>query len=139
MTLEARKLELIQLLTAEQRPSTLDIIEQALRTDVSDNNRQLSPEQQGSLESYLKKYNQEENLVDKLSMTYKFVDETFEQSKGNAHQVLKELLITFNDKKFHLSELKTLLVISKPFKEHETIKDARAALLDTYQKKKINA
>jgi len=139
MTLVARKLELIQLLATEERLSALDMVEQALRTDVSDNDRQLSPEQQRSFESYLKKYNKEENLVDKLSMTYQFVDEVFEHSKDNAHQVLKELLTTFNDKNFHLSELKTLLVISKPFKEHETIKDARAALLETYQNKKVNA
>jgi len=139
MTLEARKLELIQLLAAEERPLALDRVEQALRTDVSDSDRQLSLEQQRSLESYLKKYNQEEDLVDKLSMTYQFVDEIFEHFNGNAHEVLKKLLITFNDKNFHLSELKTLLVISKPFKEHETIKDARSALLATYQKKKVNA
>jgi len=133
MTLEARKLELIQLLAAEERPSALDIVEQVLRTDVSDN------DQQPKLESYLKKYNKEENLVDKLSMTYQFADEIFEHSNGNTHDILKELLLTFNDKKFHLSELKTLLVISKPFKAHETIKEARAALLSTYQEKKANA
>jgi len=39
MTLEARKLELIQLLAAEKRPSVLDMVEQALRTDVSDNDQ----------------------------------------------------------------------------------------------------
>lgn len=139
MTLEARKLELIQLLAAEQRPSALDIIEQTLRTDVSDNARPLSPKQQGNFDTYLKKYNKEENLADKLSMTYQFVDEIFEHSNGNAHETLKKLLITFNDKNFHLSELKTLLVISKPFKEHETIKDARAALLATYENKKVHA
>ena len=139
MTLEARKLELIQLLAAEKRPLALDMVEQALRTNVSDSDRQLSSEQQDSLESYLEKYNKEENLVDKLSMIYQFIDEVFEHSNGNAHQVLKELLTTFNDKNFHLSELKTLLVISKPFKEHKTIKDARAALLETYQNKKVNA
>lgn len=133
MTLEARKLELIQLLAAEERPSALDMVERVLRTDVSDSNRQ------PNLESFLKNYNKEENLVDKLSMTYQFADEIFEHSNGNAHQILKELLLTFNDKKFHLSELKTLLVISKPFKEHETIKEARAALLATYQEKKVNA
>ena len=139
MTLEARKLELIQLLAAEERPSALDMVEQVLRADVSDSNRQLPPDQQPNLESYLKKYNKEESLVDKLSMTYQFADAIFEHSNGNTHDILKELLLTFNDKKFHLSELKTLLVISKPFKEHETIKEARAALLATYQEKKANA
>jgi len=80
MTLDARKLELIQLLAAEQRPLALDRVEQALRTDVSDSDQQFSPKQQDSLESYLKKYNQEENLADKLSMTYQFVDETFKHA-----------------------------------------------------------
>lgn len=92
-----------------------------------------------NFKSYLSNYNKEEVLVDKLSITYKFVDEIFEHLNGNAHEVLKKLLIGFNDKNFHLSEIKTLLVISKPFKEHETIKEVRAALLETYQKKRMNA
>lgn|GEM_PF-2878057 len=89
--------------------------------------------------AYLDDYNKENELVKKLTLTYNFVDKIFEEQSNKENKVLNFLLIAFNNKNFHLSELKTLLVISKPFKEHETIKEVRAALLETYQKKKINA
>ena len=38
--------------------------------------------------------------------------------------------------KFHLSEIKTVLVISKPFKSNEYIDDFRKELVDTYNEKK---
>lgn len=85
--------------------------------------------------SFIKSYYNCENLLDQLTFIYNLVDENFKSSK-NGHEILKILLIAFNDKNLHLSELKTLLVISKPFKEHRDIKQVRLNLLETYQKKK---
>ena len=85
--------------------------------------------------SFIKSYYEKDNLVDKLTVIHDFVDESFENSR-NGHTILKYLLIAFNDKNFHLSELKTLLIISKPFKEHRDLKDLRKELLETYQNKK---
>ncbi len=97
----------------------------------------LDPDTSRLLKTYLKTYYREENLLEKLTLTHDFIDETFETTQLG-HKVLSLLLIAFNDKNFHLSELKTLLVISKPFKNHESIKNPRKALLETYTKKKLN-
>lgn len=77
----------------------------------------------------------EDDLVEQLTLTYDLIDEAFEENKEEGFQILRVLLIAFNDKNFHLSELKTLLVISAPFKKLELIKDVRMALLETYEKK----
>ena len=81
--------------------------------------------------SFFNGYNKEKNLIEKLTIIHDFIDSQFGKSK-DSHEILKCLLIAFNDKNFHLSELKTLLVISKPFAEHEMIKNARKALFETY-------
>lgn len=86
------------------------------------------------IKTYLNSYNKERELVRKLSLTHDFIDNMFNEKLG--HQFLSYLLIAFNDKNFHLSELKTLLVISKPFREMEEIKKVRNALNETYKEKK---
>ncbi len=80
---------------------------------------------------FLREYNHEENLVGKLTLIHDFIDNSF-RTPNLGFEMLKYLLIGFNDKNLHLSELKTLLIISKPLKEHETIKKEREALLQTY-------
>jgi len=87
------------------------------------------------LKEYLKSYNSTTDLVDRLSVTHDFIDDVFKSDK-NKFEVLRILLTAFNFQHFHLSELKTMLVISKPFKEHESIKVERQELLNTYSKKK---
>lgn len=82
--------------------------------------------------AYFDKYNSETDLVTKLGFTHDFVDELFENS-GLAHLALATLLQTFNDKALHLSELKTMLVASKPLKAHPIIQKSRIALLATYE------
>jgi hypothetical protein len=88
--------------------------------------------------TYLKKYYKEEDLVKRLTLTHDFVDDSFANS-NDGHLILFYLLSAFNSVHFHLSELKTLLVISKPFKGHEMITEARQTLLDTYKSKKQNS
>jgi len=83
---------------------------------------------------YIRGYNSEDKLLEKLTLTHDFVDTQFEKKPN--FSILRALLIAFNDENFHLSELKTLLVISKPFKTHEIIKHARESLLETYLEKR---
>lgn len=87
----------------------------------------------GFFETY---FSIEDDLVQQLTLMYDFIDEEFEKNKEDAFEILRILLLAFNDKKFHQSELKTLLVISKPFKEHKKIDSARASLLETWKKQK---
>ncbi len=79
-------------------------------------------------------YNKENDLVKKLTFMHDFIDDMFNEKLG--HKMLYYLLIAFNDKNLHLSELKTLLVISKAFKNNEIITKAREALVKTYTEKK---
>ena len=84
---------------------------------------------------FVSAYNGEEELIERLGNMHDFIDETF-ASTGIGHRILKKLLLGFNNKRFHLSEIKTLLVISKPFKEHELIRQPRHSLLETYNAKR---
>lgn len=82
---------------------------------------------------FLNEYNNEKDLIEKLSLIHDFIDEVF-KNNSDKFVILKTLLIAFNNKIFHLSELKTLLVISKPFKENNIIKKPRKELFETYSK-----
>lgn len=86
------------------------------------------------LKNFISFYEKEEDLIEKLTTIHDFVDNVF-LKKENAHEILKTLLIIFNDLNFKLSEIKTLLVISKPFKNHELIKEVRENLINTYNMK----
>jgi len=83
------------------------------------------------IKNFLKDYNKEENLIEKLTLTHDFIDNQF-RDNPKKFELLSALLIAFNSDKFHLSEIKTLLVISKPFKEHDLVKQLRTNLLETY-------
>jgi hypothetical protein len=84
---------------------------------------------------YVAMYNGCDDLIERLSKTHDFVDRQLENfNRGLA--ILRTLLLGFNDKRFHLSEIKTFLVISKPFQEHDLIREPRAALLETYNAKR---
>lgn len=80
-------------------------------------------------------YNHSDDLISRLGKIHDFIDEQFENTHLG-HRILKTLILGFNDELFHLSEIKTVLVISKPFKEHDLIRDPRAALLETYNAKR---
>ena len=86
------------------------------------------------IKTYLNSYNKENELIKKLTLTHDFIHDMFDEKLG--HKILNYLLLAFNDKNFHLSELKTLLVISKPFKDMKEIDKARSALQKTYEEKK---
>lgn len=85
-----------------------------------------------SIKRFIDQYNAEEEIVEKLTSLHQFIDMSFEEPE-TGFEVLKSLMIGFNDRNLHLSELKTLLVISKPFKDVNAIKDVRQTLFDTYK------
>jgi hypothetical protein len=87
---------------------------------------------------FITSYYKHEDLVEKLTILHDFVDEQFRLSNDSGFKFLKHLLIAFNDKNYHLSEIKTLLIISKPFKEKTEFKKLRDDLFLTYQNKKVN-
>ena len=63
--------------------------------------------------SFLRKYNSKQlDLVDRLSFMYEYFDGLYKGSNKAALDFLGAQLVAFNDKRLHLSELKTLLVIS---------------------------
>lgn len=90
----------------------------------------------GALIQFLNEYYLKVNLVDKLTFLHSFLDDIIRQDKENGLILLRHLLIGFNDNNLHLSELKTLLVISKPFKQNDIINSTRASLLESYERKK---
>lgn len=87
------------------------------------------------IKRFIRNYYEKEDLVEQLTIVHEFVYDMFKNT-AYGHLALKNLLIAFNDKNFHLSELKTLLVISKPFKDHDLIRNARISLLEVYDLKK---
>ena len=83
------------------------------------------------LEQFIEDYNNEEDFIEQLGMIYDFVDR--QPTNPIRYDTIKQLIIHFNDIGNHLSELKTMLVISKGVK---VVESERADLLDTYCKKK---
>jgi len=83
------------------------------------------------IKNFLHRYNNESGLVERLTIMHDFVDSVLEEKQYHL-EILKALLIAFNDTNFHLSEFKTLLVISKPFKDNQYLKKERASLFETY-------
>ncbi len=91
----------------------------------------LESNQVNILKSFFNGYYKYDNLVGKLEFIHDFVYDLM-SNQMNGLSILKILLVSFCDEKFHLSELKTLLIISKPFKDDELIAHARKLLLETY-------
>ena len=89
------------------------------------------------INKFLEKYNTETDIVQKLTLMYDFIDNSFEKSAEDTKVIINQLLVIFNDPTRHLSELKTALLISKPFKEDPIIKENRMKLLKTYNEKAI--
>ncbi len=83
---------------------------------------------------FLKEYNNEKDLLKKLGLIYDLVDNA--DSPKDRIKIIEFLLSNFNDIDFHLSEIKTVLVISKPFKDNKEIKELREQLVETYNIKK---
>lgn len=86
------------------------------------------------LRQYTYKYNSEKNLIKKLELTYDLIDSI--DSIDEKLIVMNKLLKSFNHSKFNISELKTILVITKDLKNHILIESERNEILLKYNKKK---
>ena len=86
--------------------------------------------------NFTSKYMLEIDIVKRCTMIHDFFDEVCENRKQQIEEILVFLLSAFNSDIYHLSEIKTVLVISKPFRELQSIKNLREKLLETYNKKK---
>lgn len=90
------------------------------------------------LRDYLRLYyDKSKSFVEQLTVTYDFVYDLFDkEDREESLKILKYLLCVFNFKHFHLSEIKTLLVLSKSYKNHFFIKDEVHSLFETYLEKR---
>lgn len=96
-------------------------------------------ESQRKYRNFLSNYYEEDNLVERLLLVHNLIDDSFEENPQNALDDLKYIVQAFNDKELHLSEIKTALILSKPYREVKHIRDYRQKLLETYKRKKNNA
>ncbi len=85
----------------------------------------------GPIKHFLESYNAENELVTKLKMMYR---RAVDSDREEWRMILKYLLVGFDHSNFHQSEMKTLLVLSKTFKEDPSIGPLRSNLLESYQK-----
>lgn len=84
------------------------------------------------LKEFFQTYYKKEEIVDRLEYLHEFFYENI-KNNINAIDILSILLKVFNSDYLHLSELKTLLVISKPFKNNSIIEKERKHLVETYE------
>jgi hypothetical protein len=88
-----------------------------------------------TMHAFLDRYNSCPDLIEGLTAIHTFMEVQLEDPQQGL-AILKSFLLAFNDPRFHLSEIKTLLVISKPFVQNPLLQEARAALLTTYNAKR---
>lgn len=95
----------------------------------------IEADQVSAMREFMERYDAYGDILEALSYIHTFMDE---QLKNLQHglSILHLLLLAFNDQRFHLSEIKTILVISKPFAAKPLIEQARADLLETYSAKR---
>jgi hypothetical protein len=91
--------------------------------------------QVSAIREFVERYNAYDEIVEGLGYIHIFMEEQLENLQRGL-SVLRSLLLAFNDQRFHLSEIKTLLVISKPFAERAEVQAERAALWETYHRKR---
>ncbi|MDR6761854.1 hypothetical protein J2Y38_002063 [Flavobacterium sp. 2755] len=78
---------------------------------------------------FLVNYYQPEDLIDRLEIIYDFIDNSDKRERN-----IELLLKAFNSNVFNVSEIKTILVISKSFQvKNECIKKNRDELLKLYE------
>ena len=86
------------------------------------------------LTEYHKLSNTDDDLLNRLRMIYKFIDGA-ETPEIRINQ-MRELLMAFDDDKYLMSELKTLLIISKDMQSNILISHPRTTILNRYNQLK---
>lgn len=92
----------------------------------------LDKEKVSVFKEFFQAYYIKEDIVDRLEYLHEFIYENI-KNNINGIDILSILLNVFNTDNLHLSELKTLLVISKPFKNNSIIERERMLLVETYE------
>lgn len=80
---------------------------------------------------FLQEYNKKIDLVEKLELIHIHVFKV-SQNKDLLLKFLKTLAIGFASANFHQSEIKTILILTKSFKDNSVLSEERAKLLDIY-------
>lgn len=82
------------------------------------------------IRGFLINYYKGTSIIDRLNTLHDFIDDTLKTE--NFIYILSCLVKGFNYKKLHLSELKTILIRTKAYKDNSEIKESRLLLLETY-------
>jgi hypothetical protein len=77
---------------------------------------------------FLRNYYSTQDLIKRLEIIYEFIDNSETKEK-----YIELLLKAFKSNVFNVSEIKTILVISKSFQENESIRKNRNELLTVYE------
>ena len=118
-------------LTAKERKILLKLLRQEIKSIKS-------------VKALTKYYDLEKKLTPKiveyqeikeLKSIYVFFDLVFRKTDKGL-QLLSDTMDAFNNDKSTQSEIKTLLIISAPFKENPVLKESRDELLSRYKKLK---
>lgn len=80
---------------------------------------------------FINEYNKIVDIIKKLEFIHEYTLKV-SQDKDSLLKFLKTLTIGFSSQNFHQSEIKTVLILTKPFKEYQIISKERNKLLEVY-------
>lgn len=89
-----------------------------------------------TIKTFMEDYYNIDNLLDKLRAIYSFAKH--HEDKETYLKALKDLILEFSNDSFHLSEIKTVLVITMPFSKVSYLSNERKTLVNIYVNKKNN-
>lgn len=81
---------------------------------------------------FLREYKAEPDLVEQLGLMYKYTDDAFDVNKSVGFIRVNQLLVHFGHIDSDQNELKTLMLISRRFKNREDTKKNRKKLMAAY-------
>ena len=85
------------------------------------------------VECFINSYNKESDFLEQLQMFYDIRNEWIKKESVDYMLPRFKILIEhFINKESHASELKTLLILSRPFKDNVIMKETRIKLLEKY-------
>ena len=85
------------------------------------------------VECFINSYNKESDFLEQLRMFYDISNEWIKKDSVDYMLPRFKILIEhFINKESHASELKTLLILSRPFKDNVIMKETRIKLLEKY-------
>lgn len=91
------------------------------------------------LDKFIEKYFSFDNFLEQLMYIYTAKDELLispQDENIDFLQLFNCLCTAFSDERVHLSEIKSLMIITRPFKDNSIIKKSREKLVEVYNTKK---